>query len=173
MGKPNFKVDLAKGQAGELLLLEMWPELVRLSGRHADYIAPDYTGLELKSDSYSMAKTANMFIERWSDVKAKKPGGPWQAFGRGSGYFAYMYMPDKTCFLFRTHELIAFLEPLIADKTLQSAVVRNIAWITLGYKVPRILVEHLVVRTLTYDEAALTNTVLNGQPLLKHIGEEK
>lgn len=148
MNKPNFKVDLAKGHAGEALLLKMWPELVHLDGKHADFMCPDFSTLEVKSDQYNMHETPNMFIERWSDVKAKKPGGPWQAFGRGTTYFAYLYAANKVCYVFKTHELIEFLE----QQKLAEIWVHNRSWVTVGYKVSRALVKHLVVKTLTQKD---------------------
>jgi hypothetical protein len=149
MKKPDFQKDLLTGQAGEELLHKMFPELVRLDGKHADFITPDFQTLELKSDSYSMGKTKNYFIERWSDVYKKRPGGLWQAFGRGTNYFAYLYVPDKTCFVFRTHELITFLE----QHKFSEVYIRNRGWTTSGYKVPRALVAHLVVKILKADDA--------------------
>lgn len=147
--KADFKKDLSLGKQGEALFHEMWAELEALDGKKGDFIAPDFTTLELKTERRALADTENMFVEVWSDVHKKKPGGPYQAFGRGCTYFAYLYLPDKTAFVFNTHELITFL----ASKKYSEIYIRNRAWTSSGYKVPRKDVEALVVKILKPEEA--------------------
>lgn len=152
MKKSNFKSDLSTGHQGELLLLKLWPELVHLDGRKADFITPDFQTLELKSEKRSMAETENFFIEHWSDYDKKKMGGPWQALGRGASLFAIMFLPDETCFVFNTHELVSVLEAMSGLKPVK---IFNRGWITVGYKVPRKALEHLVVKVIQNKKEAI------------------
>lgn len=141
MNKSNFAVDLKRGQAGEELLLKHWPGLVRLDGRKADFRTEEGKLLELKTDSYDMNKTANFFIERWSDVDQLKPGSVWQSSGHGVDLFVYMFPANKTYFIFKVDSLLAELEPIIKD--LEPVHVPNRSWTTVGYKVPRAKLAHL------------------------------
>lgn len=148
MSKYNFKASLAKGQAGEKILLELWPELVRLAGTAADFVLPGGEAVECKADQYPMATTANMFIERYSDVQRGKVGGPWQSWGRGCQYFVYLYAADRTAFVFNVPDLIAYMEQQEKLGALKPVEIRNTRHTTIGYKVPRAALEHLVLKVL-------------------------
>jgi hypothetical protein len=149
----SFDVDLSTGQAGEEMLLQMWPQLERLSGLQFDFLTPDGEGLELKTERRSLAQTKNIFIERWSDVSAQRVGGPWQAWGRGATLFCVLYAPDQVALLYRTAELIGWVEQHLS--TLQSVRVRNRTWYTEGLLVPRSLVEHLLVKGTPLSQTKL------------------
>jgi hypothetical protein len=135
MSKHNFQRSLVIGQAGEALLLELWPELRQTDGRKGDFLLHNGDVLEVKSDSYSLKATKNFFMERWSDFDRKKPGGPWQSLAHGAKYFFYWFPADLTGFLFHTQELVDKLEEL--EHTLETRFVDNETWTTVGYKVPR------------------------------------
>lgn len=131
----NFRTDLARGQVGEALFHKQFPHLTRLSGREADFI-DENTGAtyEIKTDSRSLAATPNFFMERWSDLEKQKPGGPWQALGKGITYFVYMFPVSNAIYIFDTATLVTALE------LLESPNKRNIAnrtWTTQGWLVPR------------------------------------
>ena len=144
----DFKSDLHTGQKGESLLLELWPELIRQDGFHFDFLTPDCCALELKTDTYDMQKTDNFFIERWSDLHKKRPGGPFQALGRGASLFAYLYIKNKKCFVFNTVDLIKHVMELENKKQVSLVYIRNVAWTTTGYKIPRDSVKHLILKIL-------------------------
>lgn len=138
----SFKNSLAKGKAGEALLLAAWPDLEQLDGRRSDF-RHKVTGetYELKSDQYDMAKTANFFIEIWSDVDARKHGGPIQAAYHGSQWWLYMFVQNKIIFTF---EVIA-LANWVRNNGLKykSIKIPNATWTTVGIKVPREDLQHL------------------------------
>lgn len=135
--KHNFKESLAKGKAGEALLLKLWPELVPTDGRKGDFmLGPNK--VEVKSDNYSM-DTGNFFMERWSDFLKQKPGGVWQALQHEANIFVYWYPKDKIAFIFDSVILKNALEDIIKDLT--PVQIPNVAWLTIGFKVPRQLLE--------------------------------
>jgi hypothetical protein len=139
--KPNFQKDLKRGQASEAHFLTLFTGLKGTDGRKGDLLAPNGTKIELKTDFYDIKKTANYFMERYSSVETGSPGGPWQAQANNCTYFVYYYSISQTGFIFTTNELIAQLEPLEQQKRIKAAEVRNIRWTTVGYKVPRYLLE--------------------------------
>jgi hypothetical protein len=144
-----FKNSLKVGQAGEEMLLKLWPDLQRLDGRKHDFIVKS-TGqtLELKTDTYSMAQTPNFFIELWSNLDKGKKGGPWQALANGTDLWCYMFAKDKTAFLFNTAELVAALDVLI--EKYPGVSIPNQSWTTVGCKVPRSVLESYY-RILLFD----------------------
>lgn len=142
----DFKTSLAKGKQGEALLLEAMPELVPLNGRKSDFINPATEELyELKSDQYDMSATKNFFIEIYSDVERKAVGGPWQAAEHGSQYWMYMFPKNRVLFIFKTVDLLNYLE-YISTSVYETSRIYNRSWTTLGMKVPREDLKHLYVR---------------------------
>ncbi len=138
----NFKSSLAKGKAGEELLLKLMPELTPLNGRKADFVNLKTEELyELKSDQYDMNATKNFFIELWSDVDKAKPGGPVQALAHGSKYWLYMFPKNKTLFTFETEALVEWIQE--QSSVYKLICIPNVAWVTAGIKVPRLVLQHL------------------------------
>lgn len=138
-GKANFHKDLKRGEAGQLQFLSLFPGLVQTDGKKGDFLAPDGSKIELKTDFYPMAKTANFFMERYSSIEVGSPGGPWQAAAHGCDWFVYFYTPDTTGFIFKCSDLLQQLEAIEAK--LVPVEVRNVRWTTVGYKVPRTLLK--------------------------------
>lgn len=138
----DFKSSLAKGVAGEMLLTQYMPELIRLAGRKADF-AHATTGelYELKTDSYNMNKTANFFIEIYSDIERGKLGGPAQALEHGSKYWMYLFTQNKILFIFDTKALCGWL--IDNAKDYATIEIPNKGWTTGGIKVPREALKHL------------------------------
>jgi hypothetical protein len=151
VSKYGWKASLEKGVQGELKLVEMWPELTRLAGKAADFLLPDGTAVELKTDSYDMNETSNYFIERYSDVDKGKIGGPWQAFGRGATLFAYMYSKNAVVHVFKTTDVMKAVEAMEKAGTLKPVQIHNRSHVTVGYKVPRVALEHLLLKVLQDD----------------------
>jgi hypothetical protein len=137
-GKWDMKTQLAVGAKGEKLLLKHWSEPVQ---KHPVFKGPDFVDvqdqvIELKTDTYDMEKTPNFFIERWSDFQNKKPGGPWQASEKGVHIFVYLFIQNKTWFIFR--DMPALLKRLeeLTDKA-YAINIPNRGWTTQGYRVKR------------------------------------
>jgi hypothetical protein len=138
----SFKKSLSIGQMGETLYFAASNgTLERLDGRKADFRVMSSDDLvELKTDSYSMS-TGNFFIERYSDVNKKSPGGPFQASANGCKYFDYFYVQDLAIFRFNTEELCQWIKEHEAE--LKPMNIGNTTWTTQGYLVKRELVKHL------------------------------
>jgi hypothetical protein len=134
MSKHYFKASLAKGDLGEAKLLKLFPALIKLDGRHGDLMLGD-AKIELKTDFYDSNKTANFFIERYSDAAVGSPGGPWQAKAHGCQYFVYQFLNCGSGWVFSTDEVVTALDSIIS--TIKPVEVKNVRWTTIGFKVPR------------------------------------
>lgn len=143
MSKHNFASSLKKGKDAEAKLLKLWPELVRLDGKKGDFTL-DGVKMEIKSDYYGLARTKNLFIERWSDFDRKKPGSVWQAVNHGCDLFFYWFPADQVGFLFNTAELLTHLEH--TEHQYNPVFVQNKSWRTVGYKVPIVSLLSIAVR---------------------------
>lgn len=146
----NFRSSLAKGKLGEELFNKHFPELKALNGRESDFIAPDGTLWELKTDSYDMNKTANFFFERFSNWSKQSDGGPWQALHHGSTNFAYMFTQNSKVFIFRTADLVYHLNRILSNY--EAIKIPNRGYETIGYKIPREELSHI------YEEVTLEHT---------------
>ena len=133
----SFSSSLKKGQIGEEILMNLWPGLIRLDGRKADFITPDGELMELKTDSYNMSSTDNFFIELLSDIDRNAPGGPAQAALHGSSLWCYMYSQNETMFVFNTFELLERVKTLVATGLYRTVDIPNKSWTTRGVLIPR------------------------------------
>jgi hypothetical protein len=131
----DFSTELQKGNKGERWLSRHYhSSLVKFSGREFDFIREDNKRVELKTDWYNLANTEFMFIERWSDVDKKKPGGPWQSQDK-TDIFVYLFIRDGVYFEFDDMDaLVNRLEDL--TKKLKLIRIRNRGYSGGGYKVP-------------------------------------
>ena len=128
---------------GELFFMQAHDgDLTRIDGLEGDFIWHE-TGekLELKTDTWSMAKTPNYFMERYSDRETKSPGGPWQALSHGCDLFVYFYVQDLTYFVFDTRKLVGALEKIIPR--IEPTLITNRSWVTEGYRVPRAMLSDI------------------------------
>lgn len=139
----KFNPSLRIGQVGETLFFNAHcNELKKEDGKLRDFsysISGD--GVELKSDYWPMKDTPNLFIERYSNVEKKSPGGPYQSLANGTRYFIYFYLYDLTYFVFDTAQLCSFMDD--NAHRFESKLVENLKYSTLGYRVPRAEVMHL------------------------------
>lgn len=144
----KFSASLKVGQVGETLFFEAnCDHLKREDGRARDFTdIKTGEGIELKSDCWSMQDTPNFFMERYSNVDKKTPGGPWQSLANGTRYFIYFYLSNLTYFTFEVFELCRFLEQ--NEDKWEAKEVENPKYKTLGYRVPRAAIEHLA--TISY-----------------------
>lgn len=136
----DFKEQLKIGDRGEKIFLELYPDAKKEDTKKYDFSFRGKT-VELKTDTYKMEDTPNLFMEHIADIKTGKMGGPWRALGDEVDYFVYMYLNEKVCYWFEPKPLVEFLEEYI--KTVGYKTIRNKAWTSRGYTVPREKIEHL------------------------------
>jgi hypothetical protein len=146
--KNNFATSLAIGKQGEYWLMGVLPGLVRLDGRKADFTLAGER-LELKTDSYDMHKTPNLFIEQYSDTARLSPGGPWQAKQNGCTIWVYTFRANRMALVFDLELLLAYIENNLGNFGKRSVV--NQGWITTGLLVPRDQVMHTCILTVHQD----------------------
>ncbi len=146
----KFSDSLRQGQSGEELFFELNKNLlIREDGFNYDFTFKE-TGerLELKSDYYDATKTENCFMERFSDVHQKTPGGAWQAAAKGVKYFGYFFVQNKELYLFETESLVKKLDEVCGKLSL--VYIKNVAWTTAGYKVNRNLLTDILIQRKVY-----------------------
>lgn len=137
----DFSEQIKVGNKGEKLLLKKWATPIRkLGGKGPDFLDTDGRLIELKTDTYELEKTPNLFLERWSsaprDGQPGRAGGPWQALDKGATTFVYLFINAKTWFIF--DDLAALVTRL--DALTEKAYVvniRNRGYLTQGYRVKR------------------------------------
>ncbi len=137
--RPNFKKDLERGKRGEALLVEHCHLSLQPNKdpdeRRWDYESASGLKVEIKSD-YWPTSTGNFFMEFYSDIARKKPGGPWRAYQDEVDVFIYFYPKERVYYYFRNIEALCERLNQLLDK-FDGIVVHNTRWQTLGYKVPR------------------------------------
>lgn len=131
----DFKTQLKVGDKGEQWLLENYHEpLTPFEGRAYDFVDQHGRPLELKTETRSITDTPNFFIERWSDVDKKKPGGPWQSIEKGVEVLVYLFYPSQTYFVF---DSLSLLIKNIEDRNLKEKLIINRGYTASGYVVRR------------------------------------
>lgn len=142
----QFHKSLKIGKDAETLWLNLMttkhPEykIKQTDGRNHDFIIESPFGsftVELKSDSYDMEKTANVFMERYSNWDKRSPGGPWQAASKGIDLYTYWFVQNKIMLTFPVNKLILALEAMQLDERKLIPIV-NRGFITKGYKIERV-----------------------------------
>ena len=146
----NFGDSNKVGQEGEKLFLKAFDNL---ESHPKGITGPDFvdtdTGdlIELKTDTYDLS-TGNFFLEKYSDVIQKTPGGLYQALEKGSDVFVYFYInsPKKSYFIFPDLKAaIARLDEIVDKKNIELSKIRNNGYVTAGYKIPRIYMRQFFV----------------------------
>ena len=148
----DFKKQNKVGLKGERFFQECYPELKAKKPEEDlsfDFITEEGLKVEIKTDTYPMEKTGNFFFEYFSDIQSAKLGGPWRAYDDKVDHFVYLFAQDKTFFWFHPGKLCKALEPIIA--TMRYKTIKNRAWTTTGFAVPRDLVKDLVLRQDTFQ----------------------
>lgn len=138
MSSFDFQAQLTVGSRGEELFLERYPSKLIVHPEHAYDFDCKVTGakIELKTDTYNIDKTDNFFIERYSDVHKKSPGGVWQSYEKGVTVFCYYFVRNNIWFQFNDlPTLVSRLEELTKKKGM--IYIKNKGWITGGYKIKR------------------------------------
>ena len=139
----TFQKQLGIGSAGENLFLQRYKGSTKTDGRKSDLTFQEKL-VELKTDTYSMERTSNFFMEHYGSIEGQKIGGPWRAAQDDVHYFVYLYIEQQAFYWFESKPLVKFLDTYI--KQLKPKTVRNKGYTTLGYAVPRAGVDHLVVK---------------------------
>lgn len=143
--KADFRKDLAKGHSGEIAFLERCNhQLKRTDGRKGDFELDNGDILELKADSYDHALTPNLFLELIS--YGDKVGGPAQAKAHGCKYFAYFFVNSGHLYLFKTNQLVAWLDK--HQHKYGRVFIKNKGYTTQGIKVRKIDVMHLCIKPI-------------------------
>jgi len=95
----------------------------------------------------------NHFVEKWSDLERKKPGGPYQySFVK---YYVYFYTVTQKLHIFEPNTLIKFIDAIPQiDKIWGKKVFQKGAdYKTFGYAIPKIILNHLdLADTLLIDK---------------------
>ncbi len=103
-------------------------------GREGDFKDSEGQVWEVKSDSYDHEKTANFFIERYSNILKGTNGGPWQAADHGCKYFTYYFPLNGIAYVFDVQDLLKQLEVVPLGKPIE---IHNVRHVTVGFKVAR------------------------------------
>ncbi len=140
----TFTQQLKIGERGEKLLKASYPhEVVKSKDLKYDfYCSTTSSTIELKTDTYTMARTPNFFMEKYGDLHSMKLGGPWRANQDNIDVFIYMFINDNVYYEFTDiPQLVARLDDII--KPLPMTHIRNSSWTTGGYRIPRKSIEDL------------------------------
>ena len=147
----DFQKQLKVGKKGEMLFMDMYGSKVEHICESGDIKGADFrmkdTGelIELKTDTYDMDKTPNLFIERYSDHNRESPGGPWQAKQKGATYFVYQFVKNKIIFWYNLDKMLELLEKHLSAKKVGFCFIRNKGWTASGYKINRKIVEDALI----------------------------
>lgn len=150
--KFGFKEQMYAGDKGEALFKKAYKKVekpIKTDGRKFDFYVNETETAEIKTDTYSMSKTKNFFMERFSSTQSKKPGGPWRAAEDDVDYFIYLFISDNVFYWFEPKALSKFLDDYI--KSEKPIFIRNKGWETEGYKVKREDIAHLCSRKDVFD----------------------
>lgn len=159
----NFARQNEIGKKGEEILVanyHMQP-LQKLEGKSkiGDFMRTDGKIIEIKSDTYPLARTPNFFMEYYSNLAKQTPGGPWRTFLNGADIFLYLYLSDMVYYeCDDVHKLVWTLDDLVAKQKLKPQRIVNTTWITTGYKIPRESVSSL------FTERRIDITKLSREP---------
>ncbi len=143
----DFHTQNRVGDAGARIIEDNYPEKLQklqYDSPIGDYMLPDGRILEMKTDTYPLARTPNFFMEFYSNTQKGTYGGPWRAYHLGADIFLYLYLTDKVYYEFHDLQaLVAELEKLVKENKTQAVVVQNRKFTTTGFKVDRRLLAHL------------------------------
>ena len=144
----NFKDQLLIGDIGESDFIKIYESLEpvkSVKNRKIDFTLNNGKTVELKTDSYSMEKTVNFFMEKNTILPDEKEllGGPWRSKEHKIDYFVYYYMNDKVFFWFEPKSLCKFLDKYIKENKVKPIAIPNRSsdgktFRSYGYKIPRI-----------------------------------
>ena len=138
----DFAEQLKSGNKGEELFLKTHPDIIRLDGRRGDFMGNTGRKIELKTESRP-STSPNIFLERYSSIETKNPGGCWQALEHDAHYLVYLF-GDWVAWWFPVKPLVKFMDLYLIEKTPFMHVIRNKGWSGGGYAVPKKDLRHLI-----------------------------
>ena len=138
----NFQRQLIVGNKGEELFKNNYHDgkLQKIDSKSpiGDFITEKGKIIELKTDTYPLSRTPHFFIEQYSNLDKKSPGGPWRTFLKGADLFVYLFATDSVYYQFDDlYLLVNTLDEMIKKKKLKPHRVVNTTWITTGFKIER------------------------------------
>ncbi len=144
----GFKRQSEVGNRGEKLFAENYHggKLIKIDSKSPIGDFMDRTGkiIELKTDTYPLERTANFFMERYSNLEKLTNGGPWRAYTQGADILVYLFASSGTYYCFEDlGKLVLRLEEIVKDNKLKPDRIPNYGWITTGYKIERNLLKDL------------------------------
>lgn len=144
----DFEEQLEIGNEGESAFKKRYAHLSpkKTKDRRIDFVLADGSTVELKTDTYDMARTPNFFMEMFGNVNEASIGGPWRALQDGVTYFVYYFAKNGVFFWFETVALCKALDTLIASGSYSPREIRNKGWIARGYTIPRKALEHVLLK---------------------------
>ena len=155
------------GLKGEELILQHYRHqpLTKMSVKSVsgDFLLPDGRIMEIKTDTYPLARTENFFMEFYSNQEKKTPGGPWRAFLCGTDIFLYLFATDLVYFEFDdVQRLVYRCDELVKKKKLKPQGILNPTHRTTGYKIAREWLEDLYVehKIITTTEGVLKDEIV-------------
>lgn len=145
--KKVFDLDTQKlkGGKGEKAFLKQYASVKAAKIQDCpeyDFTINDTETVELKTDYYE--GSPNFFMERFSDHKAKTPGGPWRAKEDNVRWFVYYFVKEKIFYWFNPLTLCEFLDKYIVTQAYVK--IKNTAWTTIGYKIPKVEINDLATK---------------------------
>lgn len=160
----DFREQLEKAKPDEESVIAELKKIDQFSGFEHK------TGKNDKADAYDQAREEwmeikvdytdfpNHFVERFSSLEERKPGGPWQYHERDVKYYVFYYKNSGDIYVFETKKLIEEMENLmkkriISDKTNGSRVnQKNADYHTYGYKVKKELLDGICFKKIVVGQ---------------------
>jgi len=152
----NFKDQMRIGDIGESDFIKIYEKLKpvkSIKDRKIDFTLNNGKTVELKTDSYSMEKTINFFMEKNTILPDAREllGGPWRSHDHKIDYFVYYYMNDKVFFWFEPKSLCKFLDKYIKSNKIKPISIPNRdgkgnIFRSYGYKIPRADIVDVLLR---------------------------
>lgn len=154
----DFRESLKFGQMAEAEFMQGYYEPIIYSPKLTyDFRTVDTSDkIELKTDDWAMEKTPNHFWERYSDFYKETPGGPWRARLNRIDRFCYYFHRNGVYYEFTDIPLLCKTLQKYIDKQKKGPIfIKNKAWITAGYAIPREVTAHLATEYKLEKQDAL------------------
>ena len=147
----NFNRDLAIGKKGELFFINTYKDTFKLSDtfKYDLFHVKKNLTVEVKSDQYKY-DTGNIYIEVYSDIETKKPGGLLRAYRDNVDKFYYLFINQMYWLEFNVKETYEYIQsfestPLALPGSSHGP---GGCWTTAGYPFPINKLEHLYKKHL-------------------------
>ena len=132
------------GESDFIKIYENLKPVKSVEDRKIDFTLNNGKTIELKTDSYSMSKTLNFFMEKNTVLPDERTisGGPWRSKEHKIDYFVYYYVTEKVFYWFDPKTLCKFLDKYIKKNELKAVSIPNKdskgnRFYSYGYKIPR------------------------------------